>query len=304
MPYRRSLDELQNELINEENGLMMFLQTNNNVYSFTSRLNQQQQLDIINPTREAIAGKDYSRYDALERRPNTIYYISQDMTEYQSVGNILEVNEQLENGEVDRARITTIETEKIKLILFKKGRFIFLFKYNSGKLFKQGWKAIFNEEEAIVEYENDNVLLLSKLVPDIIIDAQYNIAFILNVVQAEYILDINSLFTGTLTEFSNNLREFNLMREETIETFINQINGKNNYMRKLHKIQTTQSYQYFHQNIERIPEVIEQYGLTINFDSENGEIIFDNETDVGDVLHLFADDYIRRYISERDDVIN
>ena len=156
MPYRRSLDELQNELINEENGLMMFLQTNNNVYSFTSRLNQQQQLDIINPTREAIAGKDYSRYDALERRPNTIYYISQDMTEYQSVGNILEVNEQLENGEVDRARITTIETEKIKLILFKKGRFIFLFKYNSGKLFKQGWKAIFNEEEAIVEYENDN----------------------------------------------------------------------------------------------------------------------------------------------------
>ena len=294
MPYRRSLDELQNELINEENGLMMFLQTNNNVYSFTSRLNQQQQLDIINPTREAIAGKDYSRYDALERRPNTIYYISQDMTEYQSVGNILEVNEQLENGEVDRARITTI----------KKGRFIFLFKYNSGKLFKQGWKAIFNEEEAIVEYENDNVLLLSKLVPDIIIDAQYNIAFILNVVQAEYILDINSLFTGTLTEFSNNLREFNLMREETIETFINQINGKNNYMRKLHKIQTTQSYQYFHQNIERIPEVIEQYGLTINFDSENGEIIFDNETDVGDVLHLFADDYIRRYISERDDVIN
>lgn len=304
MPYRRSLEELQEELINGENGLTMFLQTNNSVYSFRSRLNQQQQLDIINPTREAMTGKEYSRYDALERRPNTIYYISQEMMEYQSVGNILEINAQLENGEVDRARIATIETDKIKLIIFKKGRFIFLFKYNSGKLFRQGWKARFNVEEAVVEQENDNVLLLSKLVPDIIIDAQCNIAFILNVVQAEYILDINSLFTGTLTEFSNNLREFNLMREETIETFINQINGKNNYMRKLHKIQTTQSYHYFHQNIERIPEVLAQYGLTINFDRENGEIIFDDQTDVGDVLHLFADDYIRRHISERDDVMN
>ena len=304
MPYRRSLEELQEELINEENGLTMFLQTNNNVYSFRSGLNQQQQLEIINPTREAMIGKEYSRYDALERRPNTIYYISQEMMEYQSVDSIIEINAQLETGEVDRARIATIETDKIKLIIFKKGRFIFLFKYNSGKLFKQGWKARFDVEEAVVEQENDNLLLLSKLVPDIIIDAQCNIAFIINVVQAEYILDINSLFTGTLTEFSNNLREFNLMREETIETFINQINGKNNYMRKLHKIQTTQSYQYFHQNIEKIPEVLAQYGLTINFDIENGQIIFDDETDVGDVLHLFADEYIRRHISERDDVMN
>lgn len=48
MTYRRSLEELQEELINNENGLSLFLLTNANVYSFRSRLNEEQQLDIIN----------------------------------------------------------------------------------------------------------------------------------------------------------------------------------------------------------------------------------------------------------------
>lgn len=303
MPYRRSLEELQEELTNEGNGLSLFLQTNNNIYSFRSGLNDEQQLEIINPISEAMINKDYRQYDALERRPNTIYFITHEMEEYQSLNNILELNQQLENDEVDRATIRAIETDKIKMIIFKKGRFIFLYKYNSGKLFKQGWKARFDNEEAVVEREEDNILVLSKLIPDIIVDVQCGIAFVLNIVQAEYILEIDTLFTATLNNFSNNLREFNLMREDTIEGFINQIIGKNNYMRKLHKIQTTQSYQYVHQNINRIPEVLNLYGLTINFDEENGQIIFDDETDVVDVLHLFADDYVRRYISEKDDVM-
>lgn len=303
MPYRRSLEELQEELINNVNGLSLFLQTNTNVYSFRSGLNQNQQLEIINPISEFMNNKEYNQYDALERRPNTIYYITHEMEEYQSLTNILELNQQLQNDEVDRATIRAIETDKIKMVIFKKGRFIFLYKYNSSKLFKQGWKARFDNEEAVVEREEDNILVLSKLVPDIIVDVQCGIAFVFNIVQAEYILEIDTLFTATLNNFSNNLREFSLMREDTIDVFINQIVGKNNYMRKLHKIQTTQSYQYVHQNINRIPEVLNLYGLTINFDEENGQIIFDDETDVVDVLHLFADDYVRRYISERDDVM-
>lgn len=304
MPYRRSLDELREELINEGNELTLFLQTNNNIYSFRSRLSNEQQLEIINPISEAINNKEYNQYDTLERRPNTIYYIINDMIEYQSLGNILELNMQIENDEVNRATLRAIETDKIKMIIFKKGQFIFLYKYNSSKLFKQGWKARFDNEEAVVERETDNVLILSKLIPDIIIYVQNEVAFILNIVQAEYILDIDRLFTGTLTNFSDNLRAFNLMREDTIAEFINQVSGKNNYMRKLHKIQTTQSYQYFHQNIDIIPDVLNQYGLNINFDEQNGQIVFDEETDVGDVLHLFADDYVRRHISRRDDVIN
>lgn len=47
MPYRRSLEELREELTNGRNELTLFLQTNNNLYSFRSRLNDEQQLEII-----------------------------------------------------------------------------------------------------------------------------------------------------------------------------------------------------------------------------------------------------------------
>ena len=76
MPYRRSLEELREELTNGRNELTLFLQTNNNLYSFRSRLNDEQQLEIIEPISEAMSNKEYSQYDTLERRPNTIYYIN------------------------------------------------------------------------------------------------------------------------------------------------------------------------------------------------------------------------------------
>lgn len=304
MPYRRSLRELQEELLNRENNLCLFLQTNNNIYSFRSALTPQQQLEIVEPIDLYIRDKDYTEYDALERRPNTIYYISQEMQEYESLNYILDINNQINVGQYERATIRTIETDKIKMVIFKKNRFLFLYKYNSGKLFKQSWKARFNDDEAVVEKDDDSILVLSKLIPDIIIDTEENLTFILNITQAEYILEIDRLFVGTLRTVADNLREFNLMREDTIGNFLNEVSTKNNYMRKLHKIQTTQSYQYFYNNINRIPEVLRQYELTVNFDEANNQIIFDEETDVGDVLHLFADDYVKRYISERDDVIN
>lgn len=304
MSYRETLNRLENELKNTENNLALFLLTNNNIYSFVSRLTEEQQLDILHPICEFIENKEFSKYDATERRPNTVYFINENMIEYQSLNSILEINNQIENGELTRATLRSIETDKVKMIIFKKGYFLFLYKYNSGKLFKQGWKAIFDTEEAIVEKDNNSVLVLSKSIPDIILNIRTNVAFILNIIQAEYILEIETLFVSTLNTVSNNLREFNLMRADTIENFINEVSQKNNYMRKLHKIQTTQSYQYFQNNIRSIPEVLGLYNLNVNFDEENGQIIFDDETDIGDVLHLFADDYVKRYISRIDDVIN
>ena len=107
----------------------LFLQTNNNLYSFRSRLNDEQQLEIIEPISEAMRDKEYSQYDTLERRPNTIYYINNEMLEYQSLNGILQVNAQIENDEVDKATIRAIETGKVKVIsIEKRGRFIFLYK--------------------------------------------------------------------------------------------------------------------------------------------------------------------------------
>ncbi|QXE19312.1 Kiwa anti-phage protein KwaB-like domain-containing protein [Clostridium sp. 001] len=303
MPYRRILNEVQQQLVSDDNDLCLFLQTNNDIYSFRSELTPNQQLDIIQPIGNYLKDKEYDQYDPLEIRPNTIYYISNEMEENQSLNNILNLNHQIECGDVKRATIKTIENDKIKLIIFKKDRFLFLYRYDSRKLFKQGWKAKFDKEEAVVQKEDDSILVLSKTIPDIILDASGIFAFILNVTQAEYILEIDSLFVSALNNASSNLREYNLMKSDTIESFISEVSKKNNYMRKLHKIEATHSYQYFHNNINRIPEVLKLYNLNVKFDEQNGMIIFDDETDVSDVLHLFADDYVKRHISQKDDVI-
>lgn len=303
MPYNNSLTVLRNELENNQNGLCLYLKTDTNIYSFRSLLTNEQQIDILNPINIYLNEKEYEKYDSLERRVNVIYYITEHDQEFQSLNNIIEMNNQIINNDVNIATIKSIDHEKIKIIIFKKGNFLFLYRYNTSKLFKQGWTARFNNEEAVVEKENESILVLSKSIPDIIWDTKENILFILNVTQAEYILEIDQLFRGTINNVSTHLKNFNLMREDTIIDFLNEVSSKNTYMRKLHKIQTTQSYQYFYNNIDRIPEVLRQYELDVNFDVENGQIIFDEETDVGDVLHLFADDYIKRYISERDDVI-
>lgn len=303
MPYRNSLNRLQNELRETNNGLCLFLQTDTNIYSFRSELTEEQQIDILNPISTYLNEKEYDQYDSLERRANTVYYIIDGMEEFHAFNNIIELNNQIINNDVAIATIRTIDNEKVKIIIFKKGNFIFLYRYNTSKLFKQGWKARFNSEEAVVEKENDSILVLSKTIPDIILDTRENCSFVLNVTQAEYILEIEELFKGTMNNVEINLKRFNLMREDTIIDFMTEVSAKNTHMRKLHKIQTTQSYQYFYNNIGRVPEVLRQYNLNVNFDEVNGQIIFDEDTDVGDVLHLFADDYVRRYISERDDVI-
>lgn len=304
MPYHQSLRSLENELQFNQNRLCILLRTNLNIYSFRSMLSQDEEQEMIDPIRNYLLDKDYVQYDAFERRTNTIYYITRDMVEFTSMNEILEFNNQIQNGELLIATLHTVLDEKIKLVIIKKGEFLFLYRYNTGKLFTQGWKALFNVEQAIVEKDNNSTLFLSKEIPDIILDLQSNVAFLMNITQAEYILEIESLFQNTLNIVSQNLVNFQLMREDTVGAFINQVGSKNNFLRKLNKIQTTQSYQYFQNNITRIPGVLRRYALNVNFDEINGHIIFDDETDVGDVLHLFADDYVQRYISERDDVIN
>ena len=79
MPYRNSLNRLQNELRETNNGLCLFLQTDTNIYSFRSELTEEQQIDILNPISTYLNEKEYDQYDSLERRANTVYYIIDGM---------------------------------------------------------------------------------------------------------------------------------------------------------------------------------------------------------------------------------
>ena len=119
MPYTNSLDELQRTLVNH-NDLCLFLNTDINIYSFISELDKNQRIDIIKPIETFLKGKAFCQYDALERRLNTVYYIVSAMTEFESLNYIFEMNEQIRNGNVDRATIRVIQEDKIKMIIFMK----------------------------------------------------------------------------------------------------------------------------------------------------------------------------------------
>lgn len=125
MPYNNSLTVLRNELENNPNGLCLYLKTDTNIYSFRSLLTNEQQIDILNPINIYLNEKEYEKYDSLERRVNVIYYITEHDQEFQSLNNIIEMNNQIINNDVNIATIKSIDHEKIKIIIFKKVIFYF-----------------------------------------------------------------------------------------------------------------------------------------------------------------------------------
>lgn len=304
MPYKKSLDKLKETLTKDSYELNLFLQTDENIYSFRNDLTKDQRKEFINPIINFIKDKNICKYDSLDRKAETIYYILKEMDEFKSLELILSLHNQIKSGDCETASIKTIENEKIKLAIFKKGDFLLLYRYNASSILKQGIAARFFPEKAVVEKQNNNLLILSKTIPDIIVDTENNDAFILNMTQAEYILNIMKLFKGTLNVVATNLKEFQLMDTEGIDRFIQLVSEKNGYIRKLHKIQTTESYKHLKTNKNVVPSVLEKYNLNVEFDEKEGEIIFNEDTDITDVLHLLADDYVKRYISETDDIVD
>ncbi|APU60722.1 Kiwa anti-phage protein KwaB-like domain-containing protein [Clostridium botulinum] len=303
MPCKKSLDKLKETLTKDSYELNLFLQTDENIYSFRNDLTKDQRKEFINPIINFIKDKNICKYDSLDRKAETIYYILKEMDEFKSLELILSLHNQIKSGDCETASIKTIENEKIKLAIFKKGDFLLLYRYNASSILKQGIAARFFPEKAVVEKQNNNLLILSKTIPDIIVDTENNDAFILNMTQAEYILNIMKLFKGTLNVVATNLKEFQLMDIEGIDRFIQLVSEKNGYIRKLHKIQTTESYKHLKTNKNVVPSVLEKYNLNVEFDEKEGEIIFNEDTDITDVLHLLADDYVKRYISKTDDIV-
>ena len=303
MPYKNSLDELKRILFNEEFPLNIFLQTDRNIYSFRNELTKDQRDDYAKPINEFLNDKEICEYNSLQRNAETIYYISNIMPEFESVKIILELNKQIESDDCKIANIETVNNEKIKLAIFKKGNYLLLYRYNASSILKQGIAAKFFSDKAVVEKQENNLLILSKTIPDIIVDVKNSLAFILNMNQAEYILNIIKLFKGTLKVASDSLKELELMNCEGIDIFIENVASKNRYIRKLHSIQNKETHKYLKQNKEIVPDVIKKYNLNIKFDSKKGQIIIDEDTEIIDVLHLLADDYVKRYISETDDIV-
>lgn len=238
------------ELDNDRNNIFIFLETNNKLYSFSHELDICQQLDMISPIKSIIDSRDFHKYDPLKMKQNTIYYVSEDMEEYNSLEFLLHLIQQIDSNEVDRATLKSIDKDKIKNIIIKKNNFIFIYKYTSAKLFKQKFIAIFGKESTIVEKKNDSMLVLTKQMPDIIFDVTNNILFMLNVVQSENILNLHGLFKKSLDIILDELKNKNLMSEKDFEIFTIRVKKNKNYVRRLHKIYVNNYHKYLIDDIK------------------------------------------------------
>lgn len=303
MPYRTTLDKVKLLLKNNDNKLNGFLLTDKNLYSISHKMTEKEIKDMVGKSLNFInENYDYFKFNPTEIKKGVIYYLSKKEEEYKSLEKFKLINEQIINDKTKKDRISEInKKEKIKLVIFKLDTVLFLYRYNTSKLFEQGfWIKFINKEEPIIEKNNYNILILDKNNPDIIFDLENELALLLNVTQAEYILDINKLFNNSIQQFKN----LNLMSINTIDEFLSKINSSSRYTRKLHKIQTEKTYQYFQNNKDKVDEVIAEYKLCVSFDKNTGEIIFDENTEIIDVLRLLSDDYVKRLISDKKDIID
>ena len=177
---------------------------------------------------------------------------------------------------------------------------MFLYRYNSSSIFKQSWIAKLNNKMPIVEKNCNKFIILNKTKPDIIFDIKNDIALLTNVIQSEYILSIDQLFMNSIDKF-NSLK---IISESTENDFIDKVKSSNKFIRKLHKIISEETYKHFENNIDNVKDVIKYYNLDIKLDENSNKILFDENTEINDVLHLLGDDYIRKYISQKDDILS
>lgn len=188
--------------------------------------------------------------------------------------------------------------------MLKYKTYLFIYKYGDGKLLKNKICANIFRDKALIKKSDSSLIIFNKLLPDIILDTKRSIAIILNVKAAEFILSIGKLFQKSVNKFKEIETIKAIMDSDSIDVFSQKVMGKNTYLRKLQKIVTSNTYQHFYENLEIINEVIDKFSLNVIFNEKTKQLVVDADTDIVDVLHLLADDYVAKYISKCDDVID
>lgn len=298
-------NDLNDVLSNCSDQINIFLETDKEICSLRHELSIEQQLDMTSPILSNIKLKGFEKYDPLRIKPNIIYYISKDMSEYNSSKHLVDLIQQINANEVIPSKIKSIDKKKIKNMIYKKGRFILVYKYSLRKVLKDKYFAIFGNEGTVVERMKQDMLILSKEIPDIIFDVDNEIFFMLNVVQSEYILNLDDLFTNSMNIIQQELKKRKIMNDKSFEEFITKVKKNKNHIRRLHKIYVGKLHEYLinglNNNINKIERIIDKHNVGVNIDKHKKQILVNGDTDITDVLHLLSDDFFTRDISDISD---
>lgn len=270
-----------------------FLETDKNVYTLETSISQGQET-FIGPTIDYLKSMELVKFDVYKSKRDSFDYLEDE----DKIGNLKLITERLNESRNPEENIFK-NREKIKYFYVKIKNFVMIYRYTSKAYIKSEVFVVVKTKNLELISEEDDRITLDKQTPDIIYSIDEQKAFLLNVKQAEYIVDLEVNMTKTQNKFPEIQSKVNIFTADSFEKFQERIQEQNkSIIRKFVKMIENETYQKFVDNRSNALEIKKMFEMTIEFDSEN-HIIFDDETSIDDVLHLLSDDYVQSYLDKQ-----
>lgn len=292
-----NLEDIKSKLLEDlseaTTEITYYLETDKNVYTLETNVSQGQET-FINPTIDYLRNMELVKFDVYKSKRDSFEYLEEE----DKIANLKLIAERLNDSRNPEENIFKNQ-EKITYFFVKLRNFVMIYRYTSRAYLKS--KTVIKVKTKILELvnEEDDRITLDKMTPDIIYNIDEEKAFLLNVKQAEYIVDLEVNMTKTQEKFPEIQSKVNIFTADSFEKFQERIKEQNkSIIRKIVKMIEYETYQKFVDNRSNALEIKEMFKMTIEFDSEN-QIIFDDETSIDDVLHLLSDDYVQSYLDKQ-----
>ena len=292
-----NLEDIKSKLLEDlseaTTEITYYLETDKNVYTLETNVSQGQET-FINPTIDYLRNMELVKFDVYKSKRDSFEYLEEE----DKIANLKSIAERLNDSRNPEENIFKNQ-EKITYFFVKLRNFVMIYRYTSRAYLKS--KTVIKVKTKILELvnEEDDRITLDKMTPDIIYNIDEEKAFLLNVKQAEYIVDLEVNMTKTQNKFPEIQSKVNIFTADSFEKFQVCIQEQNkSTIRKFVKMIENKTYQKFVDNRSNALEIKTMFEMTIEFNSEN-HIIFDDETSIDDVLHLLSDDYVQSYLDKK-----
>jgi len=191
-------------------------------------------------------------------------------------------NFKMENADKITGYIVRVESDGKVLLLFKK--------YNSRRLLEKGKLSIVLHQGRFEDL-NDNILVLDGLYDAMLFlkegedNGSANV-FIFNRTQFEFMFSFIDFYENEVTEQKDNIDEKNIISDSN--TFIELCKTDSRKIKKFARIVKNGSFDKM--DIDNIHEIVDKFGLDLNFDGKGRVIVTDDNIWV--VLRLLDDDHL------------
>ncbi|NMV48356.1 DUF4868 domain-containing protein [Lactobacillus reuteri] len=276
------------------NSLMLHLtgrKYNGSLFSVTPTINTSVQQEIINLIKNQI-----NCYDNQNLKQYNIVGSIDDTVEYANANDFInklgKVFSSLKNPTV----LNNIDPNSFDFFTYElkstNNKPIYVFrKINRMKALKRGILGKI-ANGSFTKIKSSKLLGIDNAIDFIVIDDKI---FIFHHISLERVLKLNDQFKDKAKdvlendEFAKKIKDFDKLKERALE------NG--NYVKRLAKLYKNDGITMFLDKIDRTRSVIDQFNLDI--DVSNGQLIYRDETQIGNFVNLMQDSYYKTLIGDQ-----